>query len=121
MITGLGLDLCAIPRMADLYAKYGQRLVRRLLTAEEQAQTAISPRQLAKHFAVKEAVSKALGTGIGHQLSFQDMTLRRTSSGQPYVVLSDTVVERLRQSKLHVTITDEAQLMAAMVVAEKNE
>ncbi len=121
MIYGLGLDLCQIERMANLSARFGRRLANRILTDEEQANIAISPRQLAKHFAVKEAVSKCLGVGIGRQLSFQDITLRHTPAGQPYVVLSEQVAPTLRQPRLHITITDDAGMMAAMAVAEKVE
>ena len=42
---------------------------------------------LAARFAAKEAISKAFGTGIGAQLGWQDMEIRRKESGEPFVVL----------------------------------
>ncbi len=38
---------------------------------------------LAKRFAAKEAFSKALGTGIGRVVSFQDLTIRNNENGKP--------------------------------------
>ena len=42
---------------------------------------------LAVRFSAKEAISKAFGTGIGSQLSWQDMEVRRKESGEPFVIL----------------------------------
>jgi holo-[acyl-carrier protein] synthase len=41
----------------------------------------------AARFAAKEAISKAFGTGIGHQLGWKDMEIRKRDSGEPYTVL----------------------------------
>ena len=42
---------------------------------------------LAARFAAKEAISKAFGTGIGKQLGWKDMEVRKRDSGEPYLVL----------------------------------
>ena len=42
---------------------------------------------MAARFAAKEAISKAFGTGVGGQLGWLDMEVRRRDSGEPFVVL----------------------------------
>jgi holo-[acyl-carrier protein] synthase len=43
----------------------------------------------AKRFAAKEAFAKALGTGIGRIVSFQDLTIRNNEQGKPYFIPSE--------------------------------
>src|SRR5580692_11753966 len=90
MILGTGIDIIEVARIAASYEKFGERFVNRILLPAEIAY-ALSHRRpapfLAARFAAKEAISKAFGTGIGAQLGWQDMEVRRKESGEPYVVL----------------------------------
>jgi holo-[acyl-carrier protein] synthase len=64
MITS-GVDLIEVARVSRAVERHGQRLLDRIFTPAEQAYCAGRPTSLAGRFAVKEAVSKAFGTGIG--------------------------------------------------------
>ena len=90
MILGIGIDIIEVTRIASSYEKFGDRFVNRLLLPDEIAYC-LSHKMpgpfLAARFAAKEAISKAFGTGIGAQLGWQDMEIRRKKSGEPYVVL----------------------------------
>ena len=90
MILGVGIDIIEVARIASSYEKFGDRFVNRILLPDEIAYCR-SHRQpapfLAARFAAKEAISKAFGTGIGAQLGWQDMEIRRKESGEPFVVL----------------------------------
>ena len=92
MILGVGIDIVEIDRVASSVEKFGDRFLRRVLRPEEIAYC-LSHRHPAPHiavrFAAKEAISKAFGTGIGGQLGWQDMEIRRQESGEPFVQLHD--------------------------------
>ena len=71
MIVGVGHDICRIDRIARIFDRYGERFVTRICTEAELAELALradKPAYLAKRFAVKEAVYKAL-----HQADQSDM------------------------------------------------
>ena len=90
MILGTGIDLIEVVRIAASFAKFGERFVNRVLLPDEIAYCLAHKNPapfLAVRFAAKEAVSKAFGTGIGAQLGWQDIEIRRKKSGEPFVVL----------------------------------
>ncbi len=60
-----GVDIIEVERIAHALERFGQRFCDRFFTPQEQADCANQPARLAGRFAVKEAVGKALGTGIG--------------------------------------------------------
>lgn len=90
MILGVGIDIIEVGRIQASYEKFGDRFLKRILLENEIAYC-LSHKQpgpfLAARFAAKEAISKAFGTGIGAQLSWQDMEVAKHPSGEPYVVL----------------------------------
>src|SRR5579883_1553005 len=90
MIIGVGIDIIEVSRIESSHQKFGDRFLNRLLHPNE-IQYCLSHRTpgpfLAARFAAKEAISKAFGTGIGAQLSWQDMEVARRESGEPYVIL----------------------------------
>jgi len=90
VILGIGIDIIEVARIASSYERFGARFVNRILLPDEIAycQSYKQPAPfLAARFAAKEAISKAFGTGIGAQLGWQDMEIRRKESGEPFVVL----------------------------------
>ena len=90
MILGVGIDLIEVARIAASYEKFGGRFLNRILLPGEieYCLTHKTPAPfLAARFAAKEAISKAFGTGIGAQLGWHDMEVRRKESGEPFVVL----------------------------------
>ncbi len=92
MILGLGIDIIEVARIKASYEKFGERFINRILHPNE-ISYCLSHREpapfLAVRFSAKEAISKAFGTGIGAELSWQDMEVGRKESGEPYVILHD--------------------------------
>lgn len=128
-IVGIGMDLVELSRMVDLLeGAHGGRLVRRILTEREAACAAeLTLRRRAEfvagRFAAKEAVAKALGCGIGGALGFTDIELLRGEHGKPACTLSAGAVARLGWTsagvyRIHVTITHERSMAAAMAIVE---
>ena len=98
-VLGIGVDIVEIERFATSMERSGQTFLDRLFLPAEQAYC--SPqhepaRCYAARFAAKEAVSKALGTGIGVKLRWHDIEICREESGAPHVVLRGTGAETAR-------------------------
>lgn len=124
MILGTGIDIIEVARIASSFEKFGERFVNRILLPDEIAYC-LQHRQpapfLAVRFAAKEAVSKAFGTGIGAQLGWQDMEIRRKESGEPFVILhgkGKLLFEARGGKKLHVSLSHTQTTAAAMAVLE---
>jgi len=118
-MIGLGTDILHTPRLKPVLDRQGERFVRRILTPEEfsQYQQSKQPvRLLAKRFAAKEAVAKALGTGIGRGVSWQDIHIRHNQSGAPLVELSGGAQQRAQElggSEVLISLADEQDYVIA--------
>jgi holo-[acyl-carrier protein] synthase len=122
MIFGIGVDVLEARRVDDVYGRYGQRFVERLLMPAEREQLARTRRPqrfLAMRFAAKEAIVKAMGTGFAHGVWIRDVGVVQNSWGRPEVVYSERgegVRRALGIGEGHVTLTDEAGLIVAVAV-----
>ncbi|MEQ8800470.1 holo-ACP synthase [Haliea sp.] len=99
-MIALGTDILEVVRVEAVVARLGDKFVRRILTLAEQGEYAASQqpvRLLAKRFAAKEAIAKALGTGIGRGVSWQDIEVRHDVHGAPLVHLSGGAAEVLKR------------------------
>jgi holo-[acyl-carrier protein] synthase len=122
MIYGIGIDVLKAERVQRVLEKYGERFVGHLLLPEERAQlerTARPGRFLAMHFAAKEAIVKAMGTGFAHGVWIRYVGMVQNEWGRPEVVYSARgakVRDGLGIGEGHVTLTDEAGLVVAVAV-----
>lgn len=123
MIKGVGTDIVEIQRIDALWNKQGMRFAHRILTPSELqdfSNQTWPERFLAKRWAAKEAISKALGTGIAQGVGFLDITISHTSLGQPNICLTNGALVRadfLNISEWHLSISDEKHYAVAFVVA----
>ena len=83
----IGTDIVSISRIERAIQKYGDRFCNRFLHQHE-IELAHSSASLAGYWAAKEAVSKALGCGIGSQLAFHDIIISKNNRGAPHFTLS---------------------------------
>ena len=81
-----GIDLIEVDRVKASIMRYGNRFLDRIFTPSELAEAEASPTSLAARFAAKEAVAKALGTGIG-KVGWLEMEILRGETGQPQIRL----------------------------------
>jgi holo-[acyl-carrier protein] synthase len=89
-VISLGVDIIEVARIRTAIERHGERFHQRFCTASEAAycQGMRDPAPFfAARFAAKEAVSKALGTGIGAQCGWLDIEVRRKATGEPFVVM----------------------------------
>ena len=91
MILGHGLDLTDTDRIARLLEEHGERFLSRCFTAGERAycdtHAARRAEVYAARFAAKEAVMKALGTGLSGGIQWTDVEVERNAAGKPGVKL----------------------------------
>ncbi|MCC8399374.1 MAG: holo-ACP synthase [Rickettsia endosymbiont of Culicoides impunctatus] len=126
MIIGIGTDIVQIPRIERILNLYGQRFIDRILSKEEvQKLTSLSKDRygcfLAKRFAAKEAVSKALGVGIGRNLRFKDISVLNDDLGKPFVWIChpenpNKFEQNFGQIKIHLSISDDYPTSVAFAV-----
>lgn len=123
MIQGIGTDILQLAR-ACAALKRTPGLAKRVLTPaelESYAKSAQSERFFAKRFAAKEAVVKALGTGIGRGVSWQHIAITNNELGKPEVQLSGGAqVHAQRQGivTVHISYSDEHDYVVAFAIAE---
>jgi len=124
VIVGIGVDIAETARVEKLSAKYGERFARRILTTDELLEfdrRKHSSSYLATRFAAKEAVAKALGTGIGEQLGFHSVQIDNDAQGKPllrFMGAAADLIAGLNVNNAMISLSDERHYVVAMVVLE---
>ncbi len=122
-MTGIGIDLCGVERFLKL--KNDNHFLERIFTQNEIAYCSKKRRAeecFAARFAAKEAFMKAIGTGLAGKISFKDIEVCKDDSGAPYLELYNGSKEALNNtgcSKVHLSISHERNMAAAVVIIEK--
>jgi holo-[acyl-carrier protein] synthase len=114
-----GVDLVEIQRIQRTVERYGERFLKRVYTARELAEVGHNYSSLAARFAAKEAVSKALGSGIG-TVAWREIEIQRGLANQPMLHLYGAAKELARELGLKewsVSLSHSALLAIAFVVA----
>ena len=122
MIVGVGTDIVSIRRIQRSLTRFGRRFTDKILSASEHR--SLSGSQLAaylgRQFSAKEAVSKALGTGMRSGVHFRNIEIVRKESGAPLVRLTGEAKSRAEElgiSDIHISVSDEQDYAIAYVVA----
>lgn len=118
-IQGLGNDIIEIDRVKQSIERHGQHFLDRLFTQKEQEhcfQFKDPAPHFAGRFAAKEAISKALGTGFGADLSWLDLEILGNGQGKPIVHLSDSANKRFNNPLLLVSISHSTTHATAVAI-----
>ena len=124
MIAGVGVDLLDINRVSTLYERYDTRFVTHLLTDHERVEfesTARKVHYLATRFSGKEAISKALGTGLRAPMTLHAVSILNDNVGKPYLVYSDDLsllMEDRGIQRIHLSFSHENHMLLAHAIAE---
>ena len=121
-LVGIGTDIIQIDRIRNSIDRYGVSFAKRILHPNEL--TVFMDRNddiayLAKRFAAKEALAKALGTGIAQGVSFTDIETRNNAQGKPELFLHGKTQDKADQlgvRKSHLSLSDEKEYAVAYVV-----
>jgi holo-[acyl-carrier protein] synthase len=127
MIVGIGTDVCSIARIGKTLERFGDRFVKRILTAEERVRfdhAKDKAGHFAKRFAAKEAFAKAIGTGIHPPFTWHSITVTRDRKGKPGIRPSAAMSEHLKSlgvAESHISLSDDAGVAIAFVVLEGDD
>jgi holo-[acyl-carrier protein] synthase len=114
-----GVDILETDRMQGIRPEIRKRFIQRVYTELEQEQCGDSDQALVARFSGKEAVSKALGTGIGF-VAWREIEILEKPSGAPYVVLhgrAQAVADALGIQVWSISLSHSRNLAVAFVVA----
>lgn len=124
-IFGIGTDLVAIKRIKRIWEHFGQAFARRILTPHELSEfekTSLPVSFLAKRYAAKEAVAKAIGTGFRPETFWlTDIGVANDSMGKPHLEFSERMHALLKThaiTQCHLSLSDEKDYALAFVVFE---
>jgi holo-[acyl-carrier protein] synthase len=121
-IISQGLDLVDCRRVEDLIIDHGESFLARVFTPWEINYCRPRARRIehfAGRFAAKEAVMKVLGTGWRGGVSFTDIEVRNSGTGEPEVILSGMAAQAARRrgiTKVMLSITHLRDLAAASAI-----
>jgi len=124
MIIGIGVDLADAQRIERMLTEYGSRFAERILAPTEHAAYGMSSRPtwfLANRFAAKEALSKALGTGLRYPVTLHAIGVETNTIGKPEFRFYGAMPEYLASrgvARCHLTLSHEKDLSCAVVVVE---
>lgn len=124
MIFGIGTDIVAVARLQGMWERHGEKALDKLLAASELddfKRATHKGRFLAKRFAAKEALAKALGTGVRPPALLTAMAVSHDELGKPFFAFSGQLAETIKNDGLttHLSISDEADYAVAYVILEK--
>ncbi|HKV02848.1 MAG TPA: holo-ACP synthase [Ktedonobacteraceae bacterium] len=117
--VAIGIDIIEVDRVRKVYEHHGERFLKRVFTEAEVLQCRGKANRLAGRFAAKEAISKALGTGL-HGVAWREMEVVQLRSGRPTVTLHGNAKRRaqlLGISAFDVSIADLKDFSIAVAMA----
>jgi holo-[acyl-carrier protein] synthase len=122
-IYGIGIDVVEVDRIASAIERHGEPFLAKLFTTAERAYCAAQKKpelHYAARFAAKEAVSKALGTGIGGQAGWLDLEITRDPAGAPKLRLQGAAAvfaESQGITEIQISLTHAREYAAANAIA----
>ncbi|MEI6421009.1 MAG: holo-ACP synthase [Lentisphaerota bacterium] len=121
----MGTDIVEISRIRKLLRKNSAEFFSRVYTENELRESGAKKNcaeYLAGRWAVKEALSKALGCGIGTDCNWKDICTTNNAKGAPQVHLSGSASKTAKSKgagKIHVSISHEKHYACSTVILEK--
>ncbi|MCK9314915.1 MAG: holo-ACP synthase [Verrucomicrobia bacterium] len=126
MVVGVGTDIVEVKRIGRLVEKFGDVFLTKILCPDEIRccnSSANRIQKIAARFAAKEALAKALGTGIFGVVNFQNVEISSAENGAPFFILHDEAakIQRERQiTHIHVSLSHTESHAISFVVLESS-
>lgn len=123
-VIGIGTDIVNVSRIEKSLKKFGESFSKRILHDNELQvfkQRKTATHYLAKRFAAKEALAKALGTGIAKGISFEEIEVINNDDGKPELILHGKALEiatQLGVENMFISLSDEKKYAIAYVIIE---
>jgi holo-[acyl-carrier protein] synthase len=125
MIAGIGTDIVEIKRIQKSIEKHSQAFLDQVFTTNEieYCQQKANPYEsFAARFAAKEALLKAIGTGLRYEFKFTEIDVQKDDKGAPFIILSGAVkkyYQELTIQSIHLSLSHTKYYAQAFVILEK--
>ena len=128
-IFGIGTDIVNIKRMEKSLKRHGSKFKNNIFSKNEITYCEMKKNPgafYAKRFAAKEALSKALGTGIRKNIKFKNIEIRNDSYGKPFILLkggvNDYPKKKIKSKKynIYLSLSDDKPWAQATVIISYN-
>jgi holo-[acyl-carrier protein] synthase len=126
MIVGTGVDIAEVDRIEAAVKRFGARFLKRVFTPAEVRYCMgkpNAPERLAARFAAKEAGMKAIGTGLRHGITWQDVEVLRLPGQRPVMQFHGKAAEfaaRLGCKRTHLSLSHTKEQAIAYVILESD-
>lgn len=117
-----GVDMIECERIAAGIERSGERFLNRFFTPGERQDCADKPYRLAARFAAKEAVAKALGTGIG-DIRWVEVEIRTAAERRPRLLLhgpAKALADEMGLTEWDISLSHSRTMAIAIAVAKSN-
>ena len=119
MVNSLGIDIVEVKRVKRLVDRWGDRFLHRVFTPWEIAycKSKSSPEQsLAARFAAKEAILKAIGTGLSQGIRWTSMEIVNDKNGAPSVKLGKRIKDKIKNKKILISMSHTKEYAVAQAI-----
>ncbi len=120
----MGVDLVEVGRIKKALDRWGQRFLCRVFTSRERdycMRKAFPAQSLAARFAAKEAVLKAMGTGLSGGIGWTDVEVVNDPKGKPEVRVGPRIARLIGNSRILLSISHSKQFAIAQAILVKSE
>ncbi|MFC2088294.1 holo-ACP synthase [Calditrichota bacterium] len=121
-ICGIGVDIIEINRFKRIIEKYCDRFVQRVFTEGEiqycQKKVDMGAPSYSVRFAAKEALFKAIGTGLRHGLTWKDIEISNDKLGKPFFKLYGKTADIIQNRKVMLSLSHSLENSIAFVIIE---
>lgn len=112
----VGVDIVSIERVEKFITKFGDRALERFLSQDEIVLTNRKIETIAGFWASKEAISKALKSGIGSECSFFDIEIRKSKKNAPSFKISNRLNEKFKIKDSSLSISHDGGFAIAVAI-----
>jgi holo-[acyl-carrier protein] synthase len=119
MIDSSGIDIVEVKRVKRLMERWGDRFLHRVFTPSEitYCKGKSSPEQsLAARFAAKEAILKAIGTGLSQGMSWTSMEIANDKNGRPSAKLGKRIKDKIGNKKILISMSHTKEYAVAQAI-----
>lgn len=121
-VCGIGVDIVEINRFKRIIEKYGDRFLSRVFTRDEisycQNKVNLGAPSYSVRFAAKEALFKAIGTGLRHGLTWKDIEVINDDLGKPFFKFYGKTADIISNQKVLLSLSHSLENSIAFVIIE---
>ena len=116
----IGIDITSISRIVHLCNRFGTETVANRFLSELELAQPITMKLIASRWAAKEAISKAIGTGISSHCQLKEISILNDTNGKPYVTFIGATGEYVSGKTFHISISHEEEYAVAVCISIPN-